>query len=741
MDFFLADPEDPEWLHSLLRAAEKAYEERDTLLHATAPDGPERSRAGVAAACDPTIKQRTTALVGGLSLVLEHHGAPPTVLRELDLQLHGYADSALDEMVWLKRMKFVLTYPLSRYLHNPLPPTPDVKFSPSGALRCWMKCRLNAFNRRNTHLWYSWLQAKRAALPVSAAIVAQTYRGHRAGLLRDDPCSFEDVERMMADPTMMHVLDALREKASRADLGRFVTRRTTASACWERSRGKGGQVAELCDRAGLPVSLLGRELVSMEWHPVVHTGTAGEKLYSVCVSVYETGGREEWATLANHARLLDWDRPLVCQIQAVLEPMKVRVISKGEALPYYVARPLQALLHGAMRKMEPFRLIGRPFCPTDLMDLRECSREGDEWFSVDYSAATDGLSSRLGLTMLEYILADQPEDVRDCAARVLGRHRLVYKPFDRDSTEQKIEVTQRRGQLMGSILSFPVLCLANLAVYLAVTAESHRGWTHTQRLRHVLVNGDDMVYTAQPELWDDHVRVGASVGLEMSVGKAYHHRVYANVNSTSVHCDLRDPSGTPWQIDYLNAGLFFGQHKVLGRVENEAAKAHLAQDPEGSLASNLSVVLRGARASSRLEDHMPRTTNALFEKYKEHHGQALWSECLDGSGFSRSLFLPKSVGGMGVEPFSGYRLKLRPSHKFVATTLACGSSAYPSFGRPCPGYEVTRVEDLVSVPWDKPIGSGDKPRLRSRINHQLDSWACRLGVSFWSTCRHGAVSC
>jgi hypothetical protein len=77
-------------------------------------------------------------------------------------------------------------------------------------------------------------------------------------------------------------------------------------------------------------------------------------------------------------------------------------------------------------------------------------------------------------------------------------------PRDKETGTQVEPGLMKRGQLMGSILSFPILCLANLGLYLRVTQESQRNWTDKQRLDAVLVNGDDMLYVASPDLFYKH---------------------------------------------------------------------------------------------------------------------------------------------------------------------------------------------------------------------------------------------
>ena len=46
-------------------------------------------------------------------------------------------------------------------------------------------------------------------------------------------------------------------------------------------------------------------------------------------------------------------RVLRCQVSAVLEPLKVRLITKGESIPYYFARSMQKSMHTYLRKKTP----------------------------------------------------------------------------------------------------------------------------------------------------------------------------------------------------------------------------------------------------------------------------------------------------------------------------------------------------------------------------------------------------
>lgn len=669
------------------------------------------------------IPQRTDAAVRGLQLVLHHHGASPELLSCLSDQLHNYLDSSVDETVWLERMKFVFTYPLSKYLRNDLPKIPVVgPFRPSGDLRRWMRLRLSAFNRRNTHLWYSWLQAKRATLPVSDSFVETTYAKHRTSLTQADKGDEEAIRSVLWNPAFVRVLDRVRRSVMKHLEGSapFEEKSASTSACYEQTRSQGGQFGELSKVCQLDALLLERELVAMRFDPVVFD--KGFVRYNVVSVIRCPAGGEAWKSLRNHAAALDLTRLTRCTIQAVLEPMKVRVISKGEALRYYTCRPLQHALHSALRDMDCFRLIGRPFSPTDILDLSENAGSSFEWFSVDYSAATDNLSWKYSGAIFRYLCSDLSREQYDLALRVLGPHSLYYPSYDTALGRWGVPEyggEQGSGQLMGSNLSFPILCLANLGVYLSVTEKFQKGWTLRDRLRHVLVNGDDMLYAAPVEYWQKHIDLAEKVGLQMSVGKAYHHREYANINSTSVHFALHNrlpgPAlsdkyrrETPWQINYLNAGLYFGQHKVQGRIEGPSlgtpgglAHAHLGQDPTSGFAVNLNVLLNGC---------LPGKQTALLQEFLTEHAEALREECRiivkSSTGarrlHTRNLFLPLSSGGMGVNAPAGFRFRVKRVQYQIAEYYLRQTSSLVSFGAPLPGYELEKLELELSVAWSKP---------------------------------------
>lgn len=406
---------------------------------------------------------------------------------------------------------------------------------------------------------------------------------------------------------------------------------------------------------------------------------------------------------------------LSATIQVVLEPLKTRIISKGESLAYYWMKPLQIALHSALRKIPCFRLIGRTLSPTDLMDLvsRPLEQEAEgtdnmQWHSVDYSAATDGLSSRLGLAILERVLEWEMNgpisgEVKLAAMRVLGPHQLYYPTRGKDGKPKQAEFKglQRNGQLMGSILSFPILCLANAMVYADVV-----GAKSLEDFNHVLINGDDMLYRGTEVEWDKHVVVGKSVGLEMSVGKAYRHPVYANINSTGFHHKVCGVSSTPWQIDFLNLGLVFGQHKVQNK-EEVAASHH---DDSGSFAANVDVILNGCLPGKQKQIlALAISLNEDKLKQESQAGCRIATKCgrYRTGSFMRNLFLPAYAGGLGATAPIGWQVRVTPVQRKVA--YGClAAMPYYLHAAPLPAFELSDIV-LSREPWlGKPL-SRDPP--------------------------------
>jgi len=599
---------------------------------------------------------RTHELVDGCKMVLQLARATAEVQRSFCSQAHNYLGN-VSEAVFFKRAKYFLILPMSLFLKADPPKVPDLPFTPTGAWRRWMRSRL-VLNNQNCWLWYSFLQAKRTAQPVSKALVHQTYLEHRETMLLPDPLpdvTFEKV-KLLLGPFLDQIGRRIHKEYS-GDQRHEFDFEPSNSACWEETRSGGGAREALrslvpalksysFDKSGK--RLYPQEFLRMDFYPIVIIN--GTVHYNKMVEVFvdPPSIRNEWIQTLSH-KLIGYRIPSIrnCEIQAVLEPLKVRVISKGESLPYYYSKKLQHCIHTVLRGFPCFSLIGKTI---ELSDLTRCRDSGKEFwkftnsdllrhFSVDYSAATDGLSARLSHWILRKLVKDFPVSNQEVWLSVLAPHHCSYPDLRYEGKILSVEpVDQQNGQLMGSILSFPVLCLANLGLYLLVVDEKA-----TKRvLDTVLVNGDDMYYYGPKGLWDDHVTLGKEFGLRMSPGKAYCHPRYANMNSAMF--DMKNDRYIP----FFNGGLYKGQHKVLARVGDGSNSTQ-------TIASVFNEMIRGVPVRSACD---------VTSQWLNHHRTALNIE-LKG----RNLFIHESLGGMGQDAPANFKVGVTDWQRNLASSL------------------------------------------------------------------------
>ncbi|QKI79915.1 RNA-dependent RNA polymerase [Erysiphe necator associated ourmia-like virus 85] len=143
---------------------------------------------------------------------------------------------------------------------------------------------------------------------------------------------------------------------------------------------------------------------------------------------------------------------------------------------------------------------------------------GELFVSGDYESATDNLSlevQRLILTMVTDRCTHVPSDII--------QHALASQSCGFFSAKGEFLGQQARGQLMGNLLSFPLLCLVN---YLAFK------YFVPRKDVPVRINGDDIVFRARPDeisRWREGVQ---SAGLTLSSGKTLVDNRFFSLNST-----------------------------------------------------------------------------------------------------------------------------------------------------------------------------------------------------------------
>lgn len=251
----------------------------------------------------------------------------------------------------------------------------------------------------------------------------------------------------------------------------------SVSACTEVSRSKGGARATLPDRSVFLRSCLreGELDVSRD----------------VQFAVVEGGGKSRMVTVSSAS-------------QRVLEPLHKSMYNQLSSFPW--------LLRGEAK-------------PSKFAEFN--CRSGEVFVSGDYEAATDFLPIPVAEAFLEVLLQNSswiPSSVGRAALASL-RCRIHYEDCD-------VGFEQVCGQLMGNLLSFPLLCLQNYAAFRWVFPAS----------RPVKINGDDIVFRCSREEFDRWAKFVGSVGLTLSRGKTVVSSRFFSVNS---HFFRARESGTP----------------------------------------------------------------------------------------------------------------------------------------------------------------------------------------------------
>jgi len=216
------------------------------------------------------------------------------------------------------------------------------------------------------------------------------------------------------------------------------------------------------------------------------------------------------------------------KVIGLAEPLKVRTITAGSEEAYYWATYIQKLIHGIVRQHPVFRLIGAPLTLQDIMlSFSEPLRPGEFFVSGDYKSATDLISSDLSEVAAREIAncMKMPPHIEELFVNCLTRHRVVLGKGQSSSRGD-----QANGQLMGSPVSFPILCLINAAL---TRLSKELGLGRKLRLTDMalLINGDDVGFVSDHITYEIWKKITAMGGLQFSVGKNFTSPEFLVLNS------------------------------------------------------------------------------------------------------------------------------------------------------------------------------------------------------------------
>jgi len=311
------------------------------------------------------------------------------------------------------------------------------------------------------------------------------------------------------------------------------------------------------------------------------------------------------------------------------------VITKGPPLTNFVLKPLQNFLWNGLRKWEVFSLIGETVT-RELIEKRLRQLRDDEVFiSGDYKSATNELLSFVSDAIADEIaiVCGLDAETATLLKRALTHHYLVNPADDQDWREQK------NGQLMGSIISFPILCIANFALC-RWALEFGRGRTLRPQDLPLLVNGDDCVFRTNEVGKKAWRKLCKNFGLAESVGKTYFSRTFLQINSTLYRVKPKEEGKEELRIEqvlYPNLKIAYGMKRSgvtgVGDISGEE-----------SIGAQARWMVNSAPAEMR-DQVIMIFIKAQREKLNRHN--VPW-------------FLPESFGGLGIP---------RPNNEFGLRSL------------------------------------------------------------------------
>lgn len=575
--------------------------------------------------------------------------------------------------------KYFVAMPMARFLQNPLPERPSSFLKTlhvslfSGRLKRFFKNRLIAFNRKNLSFFLGLLQGvKRGAETVPDSFVHAAMLKHKSILTKEyDPIQKTTwAHRVTFSTLFRRFFKKFRPVAPRLY-------EASTAAGYSSLRGEGGA----------------RDFLRRLHNYSTEIDNEDDNLIELYESrpsvVHEIRGEPTWEnfnSLMTDLALFSKYRPEMLhsnvQVSAVCEPLKVRLITKGNELKYYLSRFYQKAMWQYLQRYPQFVATGRPIQVSDFYTLldREDSvfqktdplipfstlnKQGellrfDSWVSGDYSAATDNLKISYTKDAFETSLGKSGLDdqVQDLLRDVLYEQEIHYpKKFEKQGGLEP--AMQTNGQLMGSTLSFPILCIVNLCAYWK-TLEEYLNREVALIDLPVLINGDDILFRCNDKFYNLWLENISEVGFILSLGKNYVHKSFFTINSLGFL--FNQGTRTISEIGFLNVGLLTGQSK-LNKRKKEILPAYALYNE----------VMKGAQDKYRAHQR--------FLHYQKEDVQY----CTKDGEFS--LFISPLLGGCGfdlypeVKPhiyFTGFQTKLA-SYIYETVILPSHEQDYEPF--------------------------------------------------------------
>jgi len=217
---------------------------------------------------------------------------------------------------------------------------------------------------------------------------------------------------------------------------------------------------------------------------------------------------------------VEFDLDVRAKMIVVQSAGKPRALTKFSA-DTLCLKPLHKAIYDRLSKE---KWLNRGDVTTEKLIAAGFSRvEGEVLTSGDYKSATDNMSIEVAETIIRALLSTSvsvPESVKRGAMKILRPN--LY------SLENDIDFFPTTGQMMGSYLSFPLLCMQNRFSFLF--AQKKFGvWDLP-----CLINGDDILFRSCPGFSQHWMDMVSRLGLEVERTKTSVSESYGTLNSTLI---------------------------------------------------------------------------------------------------------------------------------------------------------------------------------------------------------------
>jgi hypothetical protein len=189
-------------------------------------------------------------------------------------------------------------------------------------------------------------------------------------------------------------------------------------------------------------------------------------------------------------------------------------------------RPLHGIIYD---KISDQKWLLRGDVTTEKLMGAGFREKGGFLVSGDYVSASDNLPIEVAELILDFAWSKSRHVPASIWRYALSAQRPCLS-FE-DEEHLKSEFTPSIGQMMGSYLCFPLLCLQN---YLAFRWAQHTAGLDDEVIP-VLINGDDILFQEPKDGFYAHWRkTVVEVGFEVELSKTSYSDVYGSINSTLV---------------------------------------------------------------------------------------------------------------------------------------------------------------------------------------------------------------